>query len=157
NREAAASVAGRVVAAQGRGGRSWSSWWVPISAAAAGFVLAVVLMHSWKGSSGPVRDVAVLSPIAQLDIATRPGGCRRPGESTWERLGTGGALPAGSRVRSGAGVRCEFAMADGSEVRMNENTELELSQRRSVAVAGGQVFSSVARHETPFKVAVGGA
>lgn len=66
-------------------------------------------------------------------------------------------LPAGSRVRTGAGVRCEFAMADGSEVRMNENTELQLRRSRSVSVADGQMFSSVAKHDTPFNVAVGGA
>jgi hypothetical protein len=72
-------------------------------------------------------------------------------------MATGGSLPSGSRVRTGAAARCEIAMTDGSEVRLNENTELELGQARSLSITSGQVFSSVAKSQTPFKVVVGGA
>jgi len=137
---------------------NWTRWLVPIGAAAAGFALAVALMHGRNNSGPPTPGTVAVTPIAQLDIATGSVECKRPEDSTWQRLATGGALPAGSKVRTGPGVRCEFAMSDGSEVRLNENTELELNQARSVAVAGGQVFSSVAKNESsPFKVAVGGA
>jgi hypothetical protein len=158
-REAAGKVAANVVAAQMRAGHPhWTRWWIPIGAAAAGFVLAVLLMRGSNGPGAPTPGTTHVTAVAQLDIATGPVECRRPEDSTWQRLATGGELPAGSRVRTGSGVRCEFAMADGSEVRMNENTELELSQSRSVAVADGQVFSSVAKNAaTPFRVAVGGA
>jgi FecR-like protein/putative zinc finger protein len=160
-RDTAAQVAGRVVAEQlGEARRTRWRWWIPVAAAAAGFALAVLVMHGRNGPGahpGPGPVVATATPVAQLDIATGPVECLRPEDPAWQRLATGGALPAGSRVRTGPGVRCEFAMADGSEVRMNENTELELSHPRSVSVADGQVFSSVARKDTPFQVTVGTA
>src|SRR3954452_10091098 len=53
-RDAAANVAGRVVAEQARATRpTWSHWWIPVGAAAAGFVLALLMMHGWNRPSNP--------------------------------------------------------------------------------------------------------
>src|SRR5579859_1082153 len=149
-RVAAVKVGAQVVAEHVHGRRRWANGWITLGAAAAGFALAVIVMHGSTKSGAPGPVAIATTPIAQLDIATGPVECMRPEDSTWQRLATGGALPAGSRVRTGAGVRCEFAMADGSEVRMNENSELELKRSRTVAVADGQVFSSVAKNKMPF-------
>jgi len=46
-------------------------------------------------------------------------------------------------------VRCEFRMADGSEVRLNADSEVTLRSPRRVDVVGGQVFSSVRHRDDP--------
>jgi hypothetical protein len=158
HRGAASRLAGRIVTEQVRRRRTaLARWWVPVAAAAAGFALAVLVLRVWEKRADSGTIMANITPVAHLDIATGPVECRRPEDSSWQRMATGASLPAGSRVRTGAGVRCEFAMEDGSEVRLNENTELELSRPRSVAIASGQVFSSVAKRASPFKMAAGGA
>ena len=157
-RQAAADVAGRVTArlAEIRGRRQ--RWPVPLAAAAAGFLLGVMLLHPWAttGSrSGPGTALAAAS-IGRLDIATGTVEVRSS-DGMWRPMATGAAIVGGARVRTGPGVRCEFAMNDGSEVRVNENTELALNDRRRLDLASGQVFSLVAQSQAPFQVAAAGA
>jgi ferric-dicitrate binding protein FerR (iron transport regulator) len=174
-RQAAAGVAERVMAefhATGADGarviasrsNAWAQWGRPILAAAAGFALAVVLLRGpWRepasggrlaigpattavNSAGPTTQRA--PAIGQLALATGAVFVCPPASQEWQALASGGAVDAGMRVRTGPKVRCELRMADGSEVRLNAETEVTLRSPRRVEVAGGQVFSSVRRQET---------
>jgi hypothetical protein len=47
------------------------------------------------------------------------------------------------QVRTGPNVRCEFKLTDGSEVRLNSDTQVTLASPRRVDLSGGQIFSAV--------------
>src|SRR5436305_1821986 len=68
-----------------------------------------------------------------------------------------GELPSDDRVRTGPDVRCEFQTADGSEVRLNADTEVQIVSPRRFEVAGGEVWSTVAKAPEPFEATAGGA
>ena len=156
-RGAAREIANRVTANLARSRPRRSRWLLPLAAAAAGFVAAVLIFRPWiRSVSIPNmgRTSAVVS-IGHLDVATGVVECRVPG-GQWQPMVTGAAVTAGSQIRTGTGVRCEFAMADGSEVRVNENSELRLADLRKLDHVKGQVFSVVARKQTPFELAFAG-
>jgi ferric-dicitrate binding protein FerR (iron transport regulator) len=131
----------------------WASWGKPILAAAAGFGLALLLVRPWKAPdntsvTGPApRSVTTASlsakPVGQLALATGAVFVCPSDSDQWRPLASGGAVEAGMKVRTGPKVRCEFKLDDGSEVRLNADTEVTLPASRRVDVAAGQVFSSV--------------
>src|SRR5439155_24269011 len=75
-----------------------------------------------------------------------------PGSEAWQRLETGAGLVEGSRVRTGANLRCEFRTPDGSEVRLNSNTELVFQAARKLKLARGQMQAKVAPAKELFRV-----
>ena len=169
HRQAAHDVADRMTAPLRRAESLRPVWWVPLVAAAAGFLLAVLLLRPWQrvletAPDHPNRQVVVTQPgvqtrpqvasIGRLDIATGAVQVLLPQQSQWEPMATGAPVAAASRVRTGPGVRCELVMDDGSQVRLNENSELTLNSSRHLDLNQGQVFSNVARRADPFQVAV---
>jgi len=158
-RKAAAELADRVTMQLAPPRRSW---WVPVTtSAAAGFLLAVLLFRPWEKAAGPSIGMPIapasVVPIGRLDIATGPVEMRAPGSRQWERMATGAPITFGCSVRTGPNVRCELAMDDGSEVRIDEETELAVRDRRDFDLAGGQVFSCVAKNPQPFRLAAADA
>jgi ferric-dicitrate binding protein FerR (iron transport regulator) len=135
----------------------WASWGKPLLAAAAGFVLAILLTRPWADHTGqpaaigpahPVTTAILTSKpsiqsIGQLALATGAVFVCPSDSQQWRPLESGGAVAAGTKVRTGSKVRCELKMTDGSEVRLNADTEVMLPAPRRVEVAAGQVFSSV--------------
>jgi hypothetical protein len=156
-RKAAADIAVRVTSQLTRSRARRTAWLSPIAAAAAGFLLAVLILRPWtRTATTPTPENATIASIGHLDIATGLVECQTPGKS-WQPMQTGAAISRGSRIRTGPGVRCEFAMDDGSEIRLNENSELKLAQSRKLDLAVGQVFSVVAKGRSSFELAVAGA
>jgi ferric-dicitrate binding protein FerR (iron transport regulator) len=144
---------------------AWVRWGRPLLAAAAGFVLAVVLFRgplratnsagvavgpgsTNAGNTGVAALPATRPAVGQLALATGAVFVCPQESQDWQALASGGAVEAGMRVRTGPKVRCEFRMNDGSEVRLNAETEVTVRTPRRVEVASGQVFSSVRRQET---------
>lgn len=173
-RAAATAVAGRVMrriqlepAASPKPTKS-RAWWLPMAlSAAAGFALAVVILAPWKKSPPPVVDKTTpttngTTPVqppaaATLSVATGAIEVRLPGQSGWTVMPTGGTIPANARVRTADGVRCEFIMADASEVRLNGGTELVFTSPRTFNLVAGQVYTSVRPGPTIFEVALADA
>jgi hypothetical protein len=137
----------------------WANWGRPLIAAAAGFGLAIVLMRPWDKANVPVANattgtspvrVAVnptTKPIAQLALATGEVFVCPSNSDEWRALDTGGSVQAGTKVRTGKKAMCEFNLNDGSQVRMNADTQMTMASARRVEVTGGQVFSSVRPQE----------
>jgi hypothetical protein len=174
-RHAAAGVAERVMAefraTGGDGARvirpastGWVRWGRPLMAAAAGFVVAVILLRGpWREAAtrlnssqasgggrlavGPATAPQHTPVVGQLALSTGAVFVCPADSTQWRPLASGGDVQAGVRVRTGPKVRCEFRMADGSEVRLNSGTEVTMRSPRRVDVAGGQVFSSVRRRD----------
>jgi hypothetical protein len=154
--------------------RSYRMPWLPVLlAAAAGFAIAFVLFHrpldthraqpivqnptTVPTTQPEVTPPARPAPVAHLALATGKVMFCCPGDSGWSPMPTGGEVPPGTRVRTGPDVRCEFQTADGSEVRLNADTEVQIKSPRQFDVAGGQVWSTVAKAEQPFEAQAGGA
>jgi anti-sigma factor RsiW len=132
----------------------WANWGRPLLAAAAGFALALLITRPWN--QAVVSTVALPAsrqteattstkpaPIAQLALATGEVFVCPSGSDQWHALETGGSVAAGMKVRTGSKALCEFKMSDGSQVRMNADTQLTLATPRQVEVTAGQVFSTV--------------
>jgi ferric-dicitrate binding protein FerR (iron transport regulator) len=133
---------------------------VPFAAAAAGFLAAALLFSPWgegppPGDPGSVAGgVAAAPPAARVTVATRPTlTVLRPGAAAWTALGAGESLAAGSRLRTGA-ARCEVVTADGSEVRLDADTELALLSGRELELASGRLLATVAAAPRAFAVLV---
>jgi anti-sigma factor RsiW len=132
----------------------WTNWGRPLLAAAAGFSLAILLTRPWdKPTNSQVvipttatAPIKITPPIAQLALATGAVFVCPSGSDQWRALETGGPVQPGMKIRTGSKVRCEFQMTDGSQVRLNADTQVTLIASRQVDVSGGQVFSSV-RHQ----------
>ena len=180
HRKAAARVGDRVnrrVVADAAGAWRLSHWLTAALAAAAGFALAALLFRPWEPrrvplavdlgtSTTPTTTVSVPPPVgsdlpalATLSLATgrvevRPAG---GGEKAWRPLATGGSIAAGDVVRTGPRVRCEFVMHEGSQVRLNNSTELRFAEGRRLDLNAGQLWSTVAKADDPFQVQLAGA
>ena len=67
-------------------------------------------------------------------------------------LETGGKIVLGTRVRTGAVSRCEFRTRDGSEVRLNGDTEVLFAESRRLEIDKGQILARVMEAAAPFQV-----
>jgi hypothetical protein len=157
DRLAADALADRVIAQLPRPRTLRLPWLTGILSAAAGFALAFALFHRATTPSGgtpiahPASQPTSAPVVAQLALATGAVQFRCPGDADWCPMPTGGAVPAGASVRTGPDVRCELRTADGSEVRLNAATEIQLQSPRRFSLAVGQVWSSVAKAPDAFE------
>jgi hypothetical protein len=64
---------------------------------------------------------------------------QRQGSSDWERAGDGVILEAGSRVRTSSDSHALLTFFEGSSIKLEAGTELEIEQVRSVAGRGAEI------------------
>jgi hypothetical protein len=142
----------------------WSSL---LLAAAAGFLLAVLLFQPWKSptiasphvakrpgqqaSAEPppaerhaAKTSATEPPVAELVVATGKVQLRKPQTADWLPVADlpGFACPTGTTVKTGPDVRCELKTAAGCVVRLNGDTEVTLTSSSGIEVQQGQVWCS---------------
>ena len=141
--------------------RAWS-W---LGALAAGFFLAAIVFQPWKkpreivverlirlpAAEAHAPQSASQPPLIQLAVATGPVEVLPASKLEWFACPTSGAVDAESSIRTGPLARCEFATADGAQLRMNNNTEIRLSGNQ-VELSKGQVCSSVRPGQSPVEV-----
>ena len=151
-RRAATAVADRVIAqlpAAPIRTRSRLAWWPILVSAAAGFLFAVLVFRPWERGVAPqVVDKPPDQENILLAVANGAVEFLAPGQQVWQALKGGGQVPVGSRVRTRE-ARCEFDLADGSEVRLNNDTELLFAASRGLELIKGQILARVARRR-PF-------
>jgi ferric-dicitrate binding protein FerR (iron transport regulator) len=133
--------------------RAWSSL---ATAAAAGFLLAVGLLRPWQGPR-EVAPMLIERPIARMALATGPTEVRppkgaRPGPIPWFACPESSPIEPGACVRTGPQGYCELDTPDGSQLRLNTETEVRLKEPRQVDMARGELWSSVADDAAPFEV-----
>jgi hypothetical protein len=94
----------------------------------------------------------------RLAVTTGAVEVQPPGKNTWQPVTGGAVVDVGCKVRTPAQVRCEFRCSDGSEVRLNSDTELTFHSDRQLALDHGQILATVAEGQTPpFQVQMGEA
>jgi hypothetical protein len=118
----------------------WQSWAVLLVAAAAGFLLAVLIFQpSLRRGPSPSRT----RPLARLALATGPTEVRAPRAVSWLTCPPQGEIDAGATVRTTDGARCELEASDGAQLRLDEGTVVELPTPGCVKLAQGELFSAV--------------
>lgn len=110
-----------------------------------------------SGSGNNVTESVDAEPsprLTQLVFAKGAIEYQSPGDTSWAPLATGGTVKPGSRIRTDGSGRCEFRTPDGSEVRLNGDTELVIHSNRQFELVRGQVWSSVAEDSEPYQIRV---
>jgi hypothetical protein len=163
-RQAAQQVASRVLAALDQDSRPSPprlthslrfGWGALLLAAAAGFLLAVILLQPWKRqplafqprNTSPVpQDEPPISqpPVAHLVVATGDVEMRSSPATDWQAFPALKTFtcPSGSEVRTGDDVRCELETTGGCVIRLNEGTEIAIGSPTSVTIRRGQLWCS---------------
>ena len=141
-RRAAASVADRVIEQlrneRGRQ-RRVGLWSLALVSAAAGFLLAVVLF--WPDSN-PQRPTAAV-PLARLALATGLTEVRPAAAVPWFGCPTNSKIERGSCVRTSDASRCEIEANDGTQIRLDAGTVIELPNPRCVRLSQGELYSAI--------------
>jgi hypothetical protein len=92
----------------------------------------------------PATQPAIAPAVGHLSLATGSVVFRCPGDSDWSAMPTGGAIAAGTCVKTGDDVRCEIVTTDGSQIRLNANSEVVVQEPRKFQLASGEAWSTVA-------------
>jgi hypothetical protein len=118
---------------------------------AAGFLLAVLAFQPWRDR----YDSSVagrVEPVGRLAFGTGPIELLRPGRPEWAKLDQGGQIPRGGSVRTGADQVCEIELPDGSQIRLNGLTEVQITDGRTVHLVRGELWGIPSRLDEPFEV-----
>ena len=134
--------------------------WLPLLlAAAAGFLLAVVLFRPWERPLPHASDVAAsgsapaeIIPVAHLTVATGPVDVAPPNRLAMFTCPTGGPIQPGADVSTGPQSRCELSTTDGCDVRLDRSTKVKFDDPRAISLERGELWSSVTHSKEPFAV-----
>lgn len=85
--------------------------------------------------------------VAKLAVAMGAVEGKGPAQPDWAPLASGAEIDAGATLRTGAGIRAAFDFPDGSELRLDEQTELTLEQPRKIALKQGRFWIRIAAGE----------
>src|SRR5262245_87608 len=111
-------------------------------AAAAGFLVAVLVTRAWRGEPDD-GSAAKSAPVATLDLAVGALEVQPAGASAWAPLSTGAGVGAGTEIRCAAKTKASFQLADGSELRLNRGSRLRFLDDRHLALEEGELFVRV--------------
>jgi hypothetical protein len=93
--------------------------------------------------------------MAQIALSTgHVFTCPNHTPGAWQPVAAGDAVPEGTRVRTGPSARVELRLADGSQVRLNGDTDACFSGGRAVELKQGQLWSAVPQDAQPLRVSV---
>jgi transmembrane sensor len=121
-----------------------------LAATVAGYLIAIVTWRPERLEEPPLRPGA--QPVARMALATGPVEFLPPEQQNWFACPPATELAPGAALRTDSGARCEVSTSDGSQVRLNGDTEAQFHGTRQVALERGQLWSQVAGNEAPFCV-----
>jgi|GEM_PF-1610985 len=122
--------------------RRLASWLV---AMAAGFLLAVLIFRPWQQETLAVPEPVKSrehDSVARLVVATGDVSIRTSPKGAWTSFSALAPFtcPSGASVRTEPGVRCELQTANGSVVRMNDNSQVTVVSPSKLELDRGQVW-----------------
>jgi hypothetical protein len=94
-----------------------------------------------------------LKPFAELASATGPVQVRSSGR--WTPLSPKGPLSVGDAIRTVDHSKCEIAFSDGSLLRLNAATEVEIQGPRLIHLKEGELFARVTHQPSLFRFSTG--
>jgi ferric-dicitrate binding protein FerR (iron transport regulator) len=116
---------------------------LPLAAAAAAILVACFLLLT------PRDEPARSRPWMVLVSATGPVE-RRIGE-LWYPLPSSSGIGPDMQIRTSDGSKCEISCLDGSLLRLNSSTEIQIQDPRTIHLQEGELFAKVASAPQPFR------
>jgi ferric-dicitrate binding protein FerR (iron transport regulator) len=180
-RDEAEALAGRIIAAvhqepvQIPVPRRTIAWSPILTAAAAGFLVAALLYRSSPPDPALAealqrcatiekqleeeRNSAALPPLPLLKkpmatLAVATGAVEVKTDGDWQPLPLGGGVERGTSVRTVGPAKCALDWLDGSEVRLNADTEIHLETHRKLQLRRGQIFCRTTPNVSRLEVAI---
>jgi hypothetical protein len=149
-------------------------------AAAAGLLVGIASTWALSGGS-PVELAALSRRVAELETTRREsderyaalaarfeevrlgglgrlthliGGmeAREPGTTEWSPAYIGMVIASGAAVRTASGATAAVRLRDGSELRLNEGTEISFDGAREARLGAGEMWAQVRPDPAQFKI-----
>jgi hypothetical protein len=98
--------------------------------------------------SGPAADPEFPRGLAKLAVVQGP--IELSGAPQAPKVGD--EVDAGATINTHAGSRATFDFPDGSELRINENTEVSIEGPRKIALKHGRIFIKIVKAGPPFEI-----
>ena len=150
SRRRAASVEKKPVSAKKRGKSVVAMFSATALAAAAG--LAVYVGTRQGSDANSEKSSGISATVAHVDEGGGADGLRyrKPGQDEFVPATADAALPAGSLIRTNNRTRARLALSDGSEITLNQGTEVELraDHDRGIQLHTGELVAEVAHLES---------
>lgn len=133
-----------------------------LAAAAAGFLLAVVLFQSRPVDQQPIVQTRTVEAdnqsagagepvVARIVSATGPLLFKHTAAAAWEPLPadqlTTFGCPADSCLKTDTHALCELQTTDGARLRLNENSEIALPAADEIELRNGQVWCQAPKNK----------
>jgi len=111
-----------------------------VVAAAAGFLLAVLVFRPWQSKFDVIAELPTIEPIARLELASGPVEVRPASQTHFLACEPSAPLEKSSVVRTGPTTQCEFSLKDGGALRLDRDTEVALHEPRRVELKAGRLW-----------------
>src|ERR1043165_4768284 len=98
-------------------------------------LLASILLSCIPGGHEPS---APRRGVAKLAVAIGPVETKMDADSDYKAIGE--SLEANAWVRTGPKAKATFEFPDGTELRVNENTEIQVGSSRRIELKMGEIF-----------------
>jgi ferric-dicitrate binding protein FerR (iron transport regulator) len=119
--------------------------WMALAAAAALILVASLFFNT---TEGPATQV----PAPGMTLQSATGPVEVAYNDRWLPFSPGNAVDPGTTLRTGAASKCELACADGSLLRLDRATEVQIQAPRRVQLRRGELFASVTPGREPFLI-----
>lgn len=124
--------------------------WLPVIVSAAAGFLAAWLSLQREEEPAIVLPPPIKLPMARLVVSTGAVEVRQGGD--WAPLATGGGVERGASIRTLGRAKCSFQYNDGTEIRLNHDTEIRLEKPRAIDLAAGRIFTHIKPNPVTFEV-----
>lgn len=88
-------------------------------------------------------------PLGKVALATGTVETKAGDAAAWAALAPGVDIPAGSWIRTPAKSKAIIAFSDGTELRVDENTEVHLEEARKITLKTGRIWTRLSAGGSP--------
>ncbi len=96
--------------------------------------------------------VAQDRPVGKVALATGTVETKAGDAASWAALAPGVEIPAGSWIRTPAKSKAIVTVSDGTELRVDENTEILLEEVRKITLKSGRFWGRLAAGGVPMQL-----
>jgi len=115
--------------------------WMALAAAAALILIAPFFLNTTEAPATQV-PMTLQSATGPVEMAYK---------DRWLPFSPGNAVDPGTTLRTGEASKCELACSDGSLLRLDRATEVQIQDPRRVSLRRGELYASITPGTKPFR------
>jgi hypothetical protein len=104
-------------------------------------------LAAWASLSIPERT---LDTVGKLALALGPVESKTATDAEWKPLAVGGTIEVNTWIRTPAKSKCVLELGKGTELWINEQSEILMAGARQIEIKVGEVYARVAQDPAPF-------